>query len=55
MFFEHLVAKSFKQFFFGIFIIASDFYLRTCPIVNFEWKKIWNGIINCTKFAFRIL
>jgi len=36
MFFEHLVAKSFKQFFFVIFIIAGDFYLRTCSIVNFE-------------------
>jgi len=35
MFIEHLVAKSF----FGIFIIAGDFYLRTRPIVNFEWKK----------------
>jgi len=36
MFFEHPVAKSFKQLFFVIFIIAGDFYLRTCPIVNFE-------------------
>jgi len=36
MFFEHLVAKSFKLFFFDIFIIAGDFYLRTRPIVNFE-------------------
>jgi len=25
MFYEHLVAKSFKQFFFVIFIIAGDF------------------------------
>jgi len=32
---EHLVAKYFKQFF-VIFIIAGDFYLSTCPIVNFE-------------------
>jgi len=30
--------QSFKQLFFVIFIIAGDFYLRTCPIVNFEWK-----------------
>jgi len=36
MFFEHLVAKFFKQFFFVIFIIAGDFYLRTCPVVNLE-------------------
>jgi len=35
MFFEHLVAKSFKQFS-DIFIIAGDIYLRTRPIVNFE-------------------
>jgi len=35
-FFEYLVAKSFKQLFFVILIIAGDFYLRTCPIVNFE-------------------
>jgi len=38
MFFEHLVAKSFKQFSFVIFIIAAHFYLCTCPIVNCEWK-----------------
>jgi len=43
MFFEHLVTKSFKQFF-GISITAGDFCLRTRPIVNFEFKNNvkWN-------------
>jgi len=54
MFFENLVAKSFKQLLFVIFIIIGGFHLRTCPIVNFE-LNLWNGIMNCTKFAFRKL
>jgi len=38
MLFEHLVAKFFKYFFFVIFIIAEDFYLSNCCIINLERK-----------------
>jgi len=38
MIFEHLVAKSFKLFFFVIFIIADDLYLNNCRIINLEQK-----------------
>jgi len=38
MLFEILVAKSFKSLFFVIFIIADDFYLSNCCIVNLERK-----------------
>jgi len=36
MLFKHLVAKSFKWFFFVIFLIADDFHLRNYCIVNLE-------------------
>jgi len=56
MFFEHLVAKSFKQFFFVIFIhvIAGDFIYAHVLLLILNENNV-NGIMNCTKFAFRIL